>query len=349
MKVVSVIDGTATAKEISDGLLRERTAGKVWFDLEIVRVETPQGAKFLSENAADAEIKEYAGTPEQLIPYVSDADVIAVHIAPVPKSVQDAAPRLKLIACARGGPVNVNTSYAKDRGIKVTYTPGRNADAVADMTIGMMIMQSRNLLRAASLMKADPSAAYSRSNKNTFTGTELFGKTLGLIGLGAVGRKVARRALGFDMKVLVSDPYIDPKMIEKEGCQPASVEEVLKEADYVSLHMKLTEETADFINADTISLMKSTAILINTARGGLIDEKALYNALKENRIAGAALDVLKEEPPGADNPLLKLDNITLFPHICGMTKEINARGSAWIIEDILRFIRGEELLRPLYR
>lgn len=348
MRVVAVIDGTVTAKEISDGLLKARDTGDIWFDLDIVKVETPQGAKFLSENASVAEIKEFAGTPEQIIPYVSDADIIAVHIGPVPKSVQDAAPKLKLIACARGGPVNVNTSYAREKGIKVTYTPGRNADAVADMTIGMMIIQSRNLLRAASLMREDPSSAYSRSNKNTFTGIELFGKTLGLIGLGAVGRKVARRALGFDMKVLVSDPYIDPKAIEKEGCQPATAEEVLKESDYVSLHMKLTEDTADFINSDTLSLMKSTAILINTARGGLIDEKALYNALRDNRIAGAALDVLKEEPPGMDNQLLRLDNITLFPHICGMTKEINVRGSAWIIEDILRFIKGEELLRPLH-
>lgn len=347
MKVVAVIDGTATATEIAEGLKKLREAGEV-FDLDVISVKNPQGARFLKDDAVKAEIKEYVGTPEQIIPYVKDADVLAVHLAPVPKSVIEAAPELKLIACARGGPVNVNVSFAKEKGIKVTYTPGRNADAVADMAIGMMIVQSRNMIKAANLIKIDPESAYGRSVKNAFTGTELFGKTLGLIGLGAVGKKVARRALGFDMKVLVNDPYVNPESIEKEGCVPSSLDELLASSDYVSLHMKLTTDTENFMNEGKFAKMKPSAVFINTARGGLVDEDALYKALKEGIIAAAALDVLKSEPPDKTDKLLSLDNLTTYPHICGMTKEINVRGSAWIVEDVLRFISGTKPERLLF-
>lgn len=348
MKVVAVLDGTPTAAQIAEGLAKQAELKPGLFDLKVIEVQRT-GTKFLGADAEGAEIREYAGTPEQLIPHVGDADVLAVHIAPVSRSVIDAAPNLKLIACARGGPVNVNVDYAASRGIAVVYTPGRNADAVADITIGMMIVQARSMFRAANTLRHDPDLAWNREERKTYVGTELPGKTLGLVGFGAVGRKVVRRALGFDMRVLVYDPYIDPQSISETGAEPCDLDRLLAESDFVSLHMRLTEETESFVNAEFLAKMKPTAYLINTARGGVVDEQALYKALTSGAIAGAALDVMREEPPSAANPLLSLDNVTVLPHIGGQTREINARGAAMIVEDVVAFVEGRQPSRVFRR
>lgn len=348
MTVVAVVlDGTPTAAQIADGLAEYARLTPGVFDLRILKVERGD-AKFLDAAAEGAEIREYAGTPEQIIPYVSDIDVLAVHIAPVSRSVIDAAPGLKLIACARGGPVNVNVAYAAERGIPVVYTPGRNADAVADLTIGLMIAAARFMCRAAWTLKDKPELAWSKDVRRGFVGVELSGKTVGLVGLGAVGRRVVRRALGFDMKVLVSDPYVPSDAISALGAEPCDVNQLLQKSDFVSLHMRLTPETENFMNAERLAMMKPGAYLINTARGGVVDERALYRALKDGVIAGAALDVMKEEPPSASDPLLGLDNVIVLPHIGGQTKEINSRGSAMIVEDVVAFIEGRQLAR-VYR
>ncbi len=348
MKVVAVLDGTPTAAQIADGLARQAELKPGLFDLDVIKVERGD-AKFLDAQAEGAEIREYAGSPEQIIPYVADADVLAVHLAPVSRSVIDAAPNLKLIACARGGPVNVNVDYAAERGITVVYTPGRNADAVADLTIGMMILQARSLFRAESTLRHNPNLSWEKEERKRYVGVELTEKTLGLVGLGAVGRKVVKRALGFGMRVLVSDPYVAPQQISEIGAEPCELDMLLRESDFVSLHMRLTSETEDFMNAERLAKMKPTAYLINTARGGVVDEQALYDALRGGTIAGAALDVMKEEPPSISNPLLGLDNVTILPHIGGQTREINSRGSAMIVQDAVAFAEGKRPSRVFGR
>lgn len=348
MRVLVVKDGTPTAARIAEHLQNQEQRREVSFELDVIELKREKG-EFLRDSDGDAEIKEYAGTPGQIIPYVSDVDAIAVHVGAVSRSVIDAAPKLKLIACARGGPVNVNVRYATERGIPVVYTPGRNADAVADLTIGMMIIQARRVCEAAWDMKQDPGLAFSKDRRPAYVGTELGGKTLGLVGLGAVGRKVVRRALAFDMRVLVHDPYITPGAIKEVGAEPACVDTLLAESDFVSLHMRLTPETANFINQETIGKMKPTACLINTARGGVVDEQALYEALLNKKIAGAALDVLNEEPPSNANPLLGLDNVTVLPHIGGQTREINERGALMIVDDVMAFLAGKKPERVINR
>lgn len=346
MKVLVVLDGTSTSTRIAEGLRNEQQRSGIPFELEVIQVKGT-GAKFLSDDAAGIEIKEYIGAPEQIIPHVGDVDIIAVHVAPVTRSIIDAAPNLRLIACARGGPVNVNVEYATERCIPVVYTPGRNADAVADLTIALMIMQARRLCKAAWEMKHDPGYAFRRDRKGEYVGTELSGKTLGLLGLGAVGRKVALRAVGFDMTVLVYDPYIAPSAAQEVAARVVDADTLLGESDFVSIHMRLTPETECFIDAEALSKMKRSAYLINTARGGIVDEQALYAALSRGTIAGAALDVFREEPPDKSNPLFSLANVIMLPHIGGQTQEINARGSAMIVEDVMAFLSQRQLCRRI--
>lgn len=346
MKVLVILDGTSTATRIWNDLENQQQIGNVSFDLEAVQIEGT-GARFLSGDPVKAEIREYVGTPDQIIPYVRNVDIIAVHVAPVTRSIIEAAPNLKLIACARGGPVNVNVEHATERGICVVYTPGRNADAVADLTIALIITQARRLCKAVSDMKRDPQYAFRRDRKEEYVGTELSGKTLGLVGLGAVGRRVALRAIGFDMKLLVYDPYIPTQLAQEVKSSIVDVDTLLKESDFVSLHMRLTPETDNFIDAEALSKMKRSAYLINTARGGIIDEQALYTALSRRTIAGAALDVFREEPPDTANPLFSLDNVIMLPHIGGQTHEISVRGSTMIVEDIMAFLSGGQVSRRI--
>ena len=161
---------------------------------------------------------------------------------------------------------------------------------------------------------------------------ELNGKTLGLIGYGQVGMRVANRAHSFGMEVIVYDPYIPDVLLEKDGCMSVKLEKVLTKSDFVSIHAKLTSETRHMINADTLGKMKSTAVLINTARGEIIDEKALYNALKNKVIQAAALDVVEEDPIKPDNPLIELDNCTLTPHTAGRSPDTEMRGYRQVVD-----------------
>jgi len=285
-------------------------------------------------------VREYAGSPEDLAREVKDVEILVVHGAPVTKEVIEAAERLKVIGCTRGGPVNVDVKAATERGIPVIYTPGRNAEAVADFTIGLMIAEARNIARAhASLKSGRWELAYNRYEN---LGPELHGKTLGIIGFGRIGRKVAVRARAFGMKILVYDPYVSKEKVEEVGGEKVTLEELLRNSDFVSLHCRLTEETRGIIGARELSMMKRTAYLINTARGGLIDKKALIEALKRRKIAGAALDVYETEPIEPDDELLSLENVTLTSHIAGYSREVVHRSASMVASDIRRYLNGEK-------
>lgn len=317
--------------------LRE-TLSNVVKDLEIRSVEWPFEIR-KEPTPVDPEITEYAGSPEELERLVTDEDVILVHLAPVTKGMIEGDKNLKIVGCARGGPVNVNISAATEKGIPVLFTPGRNAEAVAEYTMGLILAESRNIVRAGAALKEGMwRADYYRYD---LSGPELSGKIIGIIGYGAVGRMVGELAKGFGMKVIAYDPYVPEDEMHRRGVKKTDLEELLNSSDIVTIHVRLTPETRNLIGEKELSMMKPDAYLINTSRGGIIYENALYHALKEKRLRGAALDVFEKEPLPHDSPLLTLDNITVTPHIAGASMGVAHRAARMLSEDIKRIIIGE--------
>jgi len=251
---------------------------------------------------------------DYILEAVRDADIIITHFCTVTRKMIDACPNLKIIGVLRAGYENINVEYARQKGILVFNTPGRNADAVADFTVGAMIAECRNIAKGHHGLK---NGEWIRTYPNYRTIPDLPGRTAGLVGLGEIGLKVAKRLHGFDMQVLGYDPYAKKEVVDAQGVKLVSLDELLKESDFISVHARLTAENRHLIGAREFGLMKPTAYFINTARAGLVDEDALYQALKSGQIAGAAIDVFEKEPPGKDHPLVRLENITVTPHMAG--------------------------------
>ncbi|MEM3607915.1 MAG: 2-hydroxyacid dehydrogenase [Candidatus Bathyarchaeia archaeon] len=317
--------------------LRETLSGVVK-DLEIRSIEWPFEIR-KEPTPVDPEITEYAGSPEDLERLVMDDDVILVHLAPVTRGMIDGNKNLKIVGCARGGPVNVNVSAATNKGIPVLFTPGRNAEAVAEYTIGLIIAESRNIVRAGAALKEGVwRADYYRYD---LSGPELSGKTLGIIGYGAVGLMVGELAKGFGMKVIAYDPYVPEEKMRQHNVEKVELAELLRSSDIITIHVRLTPETRNLIGERELSMMKPEAYLVNTSRGGIVDENALYNALKSKRLRGAALDVFEEEPLPRGSPLLTLDNVTVTPHIAGASMSVAHRAAQMLSDDIKRIITGE--------
>ncbi len=284
----------------------------------------------------------------KLIRALEGFDIFVTEVDQVRARVMEQVDRLQVIVCCRADPVNVDVAAATERGILVLRAPGRNARAVADLTLALMLMSLRHIPQAMEVLRQEDGPQGMVKMAVAFfdlKGSELWGKKVGIVGLGAVGSEVARRLRGFDAELLVYDPYVAHEVVERWGAKRAELVTLLSEADVVTLHAPLTGQTKGMIGREELSLMKSTARLINTARGELTDEDALYEALKEGRIAGAALDVFAQEPPPADHPLLRLPNVIATPHIAGNTLEIPAHQSRIVVSDLERLFRGE---RPLH-
>ena len=246
------------------------------------------------------------------------------------------AENLIVIGRAGIGVDNIDVKAATRNGIKVVNSPTGATISVAELTIGHMISLARRL------PKADRTTRAGEWAKKKLKGVELNGKILGLIGCGNIGRVVAKYARALNMSVIGYDPYISKEKLEEEGIEKVeSVGEVMERADFISIHVPHTPETHHLINEEMLSKMKTSAYIINCARGGVVDEKALYNALKENKIAGAALDVYEEEP-AKDNPLFELDNAVFTPHIGASTKEGQIRAGTICAEQILKVLEGKE-------
>ena len=276
-------------------------------------------------------------TAEHMIDLLKDINGAVVGVVPMTAQVLDNAPQLKVVSMHGVGVDHINLDAAERLGIVIANCPGTNDQAVADLALGLMIAAARQISAADGALRAGQWGKYS--------GSELWNKTLGLIGYGRIGRGVAKRALGFDMNVQVYDPYIHPDQVGLPGVKLTSLEDVITSADFLSLHAALTEETQKLIGTEQLAMMKPTAFLINTARGGLIDEQALFEALSQKRIAGAGLDVFVEEPP-LGSPLLALNNLVLTPHIGAHTQEAIERMGVMAAQNVVLTLQGGQ---PLHR
>ncbi|MBI4393654.1 MAG: hydroxyacid dehydrogenase [Euryarchaeota archaeon] len=247
--------------------------------------------------------------------------------------------RLKVIGRAGVGVDNIDVPAAAKRGIVVVNAPTAATESVAELTIGMMLALARGLPRADGSMKRGEWL------KKDLMGTQLHDKTLGLIGIGRIGARVAEIAKALGMTIVAYDPFVDAgTMVRYNATKMTSPQEVVERADFVSMHLLLNDETRNLMDASLLSKMKPGAFLVNVSRGGVIDEKALYDALKAKRLAGAALDVYESEPPKA-SPLLTLENVILTPHIGASTREAQDAAGLIVAEDVKRVLLGE---RPLY-
>jgi phosphoglycerate dehydrogenase-like enzyme len=269
----------------------------------------------------------------ELISCLDGCDAVVASSDPYTRTVLQAAPRLRLIARWGVGVDSVDLAAATERGVLVANTPGLTTEAVADYTFAMMLALARRLCPARELMVA--------GGWGEFRGVDVWRKCLGIIGFGAIGRAVARRADGFSLRILAYDPNLAEETVTAAGAHPASLPELLAEADFVTLHAALTPATSRMIDAAALQAMKPTAFLINAARGGLIDEAALLRALQKGWIAGAALDVYAAEPLPAEHALRRLPNCLALPHNAFNSVETAAAVNRAVVENVLAVMRGE--------
>lgn len=279
------------------------------------------------------EVKTHDQLSEGLPAALAEADALVVRSAvQVDDALLEHAPKLRVIGRAGVGVDNIDTDAATRRGIVVMNTPGANAIAVAELTLCLMIALARKLPAANASMHAG------RWEKKSLQGTELRGKTLGILGLGRIGLEVARRARGFGMEIVGSDPFVSPAVARENGIVLVPVEELFAKADYLTLHVGLTQQTQGIINAKTLATMKKGVRIINCARGELVEEAALVEALKSGQVGGAALDVLTEEPP-KNSPFFGLDNVILTPHIAGSTNEAQEAVGIQIARQVREYLK----------
>jgi D-3-phosphoglycerate dehydrogenase len=309
---------------------------------DIAYLDVDPSRRFTPATESERGLREYQGDPAQLLTEMAGVEVLAVQGAPVSDRVLDASGSLRLIACARGGPVNVDTRAATARGIPVVTTPGKNAEAVADLTIAFVVMLARRLAEGAEHVRAAGQIADNWVGAG-FMGRDLRGLVLGIVGFGQVGQRVARRAAAFSMRVLAYDPFLGPERIAPLA-EPVSFDELLAVSDVVSLHARATADNAGLFGAGVLAQMKRGAFLVNTARETLVDEAALDEALASGHLGGAALDVVTTGPPGPPPRLLRHRNVVVTPHLGGATEETLLQGGEMIAAEIGRLERGEPLV-----
>ena len=281
---------------------------------------------------------------EELLPAVRDADAVVYHLFPnqLTRGVLERCRRLKVIGRIGIGMDQVDVQAASDCGMTVVNAAGAQAAAVADHAMALMLSLARKVVVSHTALLAGD-----RSPPWQFMGFEMEGRSLGIVGFGAIGRRLAQRAFGFGMVVQAYDPYVPADAIEQAGATPCELDEVLADSDFISVHVPLTDETWHLIGESELAMMRPTAYLINTARGSIVDETALVAALRDGVIAGTGLDVFEEEPLAAGSPLLALDRVVLTPHIAGWAIEAQIRTQESVIKDVARVLRGETPVSPV--
>jgi D-3-phosphoglycerate dehydrogenase / 2-oxoglutarate reductase len=265
-----------------------------------------------------------------------DPEIIITHFAPVTREAIEKAKSLEMIGCLRGGVENINVEAATKKKVLVFNNSGRTANAVAEYTLAEMLVVSRNTSIGYHALQNG------QWWKPETLPSEISGSTVGLIGFGNVAQKLAERLQGFKVKILAYDPYIPDSILAKHGAKRVELRELLSQADFISLHSRLTEETRNIIGEAELKQMKPTAYLINTARADLIDKNALINALQARQIKGAALDVFWQEPLGKDDPLLKLNNASLTPHLAGATIQTGQNTLSLLLESLHEFLKTHQ-------
>jgi len=282
------------------------------------------------------EVDAIEASPQQLLDLIGKYEAVIVRgRTKVTADVIAKGTKLRVIARAGVGVDNIDVAAATKRRIPVVNAPAASTISVAELTFGHMLSLARHI------PQADRSVKAGRWDKKAFEGTELYGKTLGLVGSGRIGAEVASRAKAFGMRVIAYDPYLPPKAAEERGIALTTLEAVLLDSDFVSIHAALTDETRGMIGAKQLALLKKSAYVVNCARGEVVDEGALAEALRDGRIAGAALDVYAKEPP-VSSPILAVENTSLTPHIAASTKEAQERVGTMIAGEVLRVLAGEK-------
>jgi D-3-phosphoglycerate dehydrogenase len=336
MKILAVGDSFVPVPVFQTGLAGLRGAHQIEY------LQLDESQELVPATTSERSIREYLGTPAQIAGRVGVAEVLVVHGAPVTDEVLAAGPNLRLVCCARGGPVNVDVAAASARQIPVVNTPGKNAESVADQALAFMIMLARGFPRAQRFLIEGGTLCESAFEGARFMGHDLGGHVLGLAGFGNVGRRVHRRALAFGMRLVVYDPYVRVGDLESTE-QASTLAELLAKSDFVSLHVRATAETENFFGAGQFNAMKPGSYFLNTARETLVDEDALDAALASGHLAGAALDVVRPRSQPGPHPLLRHENVVITPHIGGATHETLLRGVTMVAAEIQRFAAGEPL------
>lgn len=285
---------------------------------------------------------EYAPPPKKtIIDKAKDADALATLLSDkIDAEVYNAAPKLKIVSQLAVGFDNIDILEATKRGIYVTNTPEVLTDTTADFAWALIMAVARRVVEADKYVRTGQWKV--GWHPSMMSGRDVYNATIGVVGAGRIGYAVAKRATGFRMRILFYDVIPRPEMERDFGAKRVDLDALLKEADFVSIHVPLTKETQHLINEEKLRLMKKTAYLINNSRGSVVDEKALYKALKERWIAGAGLDVFEQEPTYVDNPLLKLENVVVAPHISSATIETRSRMAEMVAENLVAFFEGKK-------
>ncbi|MEA2089929.1 MAG: glyoxylate reductase [Thermoproteota archaeon] len=304
--------------------------------------EIPERGLRTIKERFDAEVwPEYAPPPKKvIIQKAAEVDALASLLSDkIDSEVFDASPNLKIVAQLAVGYDNIDVKEATKRGIYVTNTPGVLTETTADFAWTLLMAVARRVVEADK---------YVRSGKwkvgwhpSMLLGRDVYGATIGIVGLGRIGAAMAKRAKGFDMRILYYDVIRRPNLEKELGLEYTELDDLLRKSDFVTVHVPLLKATYHLIREEKLKLMKKTACLVNNSRGPVIDEKALYEALKNEQIAGAGLDVFEQEPTPVDNPLFKLDNVVMTPHISSGSYETRSRMAEMVAENLISFFKGE--------
>ncbi len=278
------------------------------------------------------------GKPEEYLPFVKDADGLIIRIGHIDRATMEACPNLKVIGRPGVGVDNVDVKAATELGIPVVIAPGANTRSVAECAFTMMLTAAKDMVRADRELRKGNWAM-----RSEYRAYELYGKTLGLIGYGHIGSILASLCQAIGMSVMVYDPFVKPEKVEAEGYKYcATIDPIVEQADVISLHVPLTDETRNLIAKPQLARMKENTILINCARGGIINEADLKEGLEKHQIMAACLDVFDHEPLSPDDPLLTLDNVIVYPHMAGQTREAASNVATAAAKGVAAIIAGEK-------
>ena len=339
MKLLAISDFYMPRHYMTEGLtsLAEHGIDVDVFSWEHDTLEELQAANLIIEQGGPDALT----LPDELYEIVNQYDIIVIQFSPISDRFLQSAERLKLLATLRAGMENVDIEAATKRNISVFNLPGRNARAVAECTVGLILAEIKNLARGHAALKR---GLWTRDFPNRHDIPELLGKTIGLVGFGAVARLVAKFLDAFGAKIILFDPFFQKDNDEWENVEQVDLETLMRQSDIVSIHARYVPETHHLISREHLQMMKPTAVLVNTARSGLVDEKALIDVLAAKKIMGAALDVFDEEPLPSDSPFLTLDNVTIVPHLAGSTADAFRNSPKLFASHLLRCLNGEKNL-----